>query len=178
MSECHKVYFGNEHEIQKCSCSDWAKTGYMCKHFFAVFEKYTSWSINALLSIYINSPFLNLGKTDPFIETSTIPDATLTKFFLKEPDEINENTAINVQPLPSQDRWKAATAAIFRKYLKEVKDLSYIVKNLGDALGYLQTLSNPWEKDNKRFLSFQVKNKRKKCIYRENWKSINYLMWK
>ena len=60
---------------------------------------------------------------------------------------------INVQPLTSQDRWKATTAAIFRKYLKEVKDLSYLVKNLGDALGYSQTLSNPWEKDNKRFLS-------------------------
>ena len=96
---------------------------------------------------------------------------------LKEPDEINENTAINVQPLPSQDRWKATAAAIFRKYLKKVKDLSCLVKNLDDALGYSQT-SNPWEKDNKRFLSFQVKNKRKKCIYKENWKSINYLMWK
>ena len=65
------------------------------------------------------------------------------KKFLKEPDEISENTAINVQPLPSQDRWKATTAAIFRKYLKEVKGLSYLVKNLGDALGYLKTLSNP-----------------------------------
>ena len=119
----------------------------MYKHFFAVFEKYTSWSINALLSIYINSPFLNLGNTViPLLKKTTIPDATPTKKIvinLEEPDEINENTAINVQPLPSQDRWKATTAAIFRKYLKEVKDLSYLVKNLGDALGYLQTLSNP-----------------------------------
>ena len=59
---------------------------------------------------------------------------------LEEPDEIIENTAINVQPLPSQDRWKTTTAAIFGKYLKEVKDLSYLVENLGDALGYLTNI--------------------------------------
>ena len=116
----------------------------MYKHFFAVFEKYTSWSINALLSIYINSPFLNLGNTViPLLKKTTIPDATPTKKIvinLEEPDEINENTAINVQPLPSQDRWKATTAAIFRKYLKEFKDLSYLVENLGDALGYLTNI--------------------------------------
>ena len=106
MSECHKVYFGNKHEIQKCICSDWAKTGYMYKHFLAVFEKYASWSINALLSIYINSPFLNPGNTViPLLKKkNTIPDATPDVTNLEEPDEINENTAINVQPLPSQDR--------------------------------------------------------------------------
>ena len=59
---------------------------------------------------------------------------------LEEPDEINENTAINVQHLPSQDRWKSTAAAIFHKYLKEVKDLSYLVENLGDALGYLTNI--------------------------------------
>ena len=45
LSECYKVYFGNEHEI-KCSCYDWCKTGYLCKHFFAVFEIFPSWSFN------------------------------------------------------------------------------------------------------------------------------------
>ena len=59
---------------------------------------------------------------------------------LEEPDEINENTAINAKPVPSQDSWKATTAAIIRKYLKEVKDLSYLVENLGDALGYLTNI--------------------------------------
>ena len=42
---------------------------------------------------------------DPFIEKkNTIPDATPDVTNLEEPDEINENTAINVQTLPSQDR--------------------------------------------------------------------------
>ena len=37
LSECYKVYFGNEHETLKCSCYDWCKTGYLCKHFFRSF---------------------------------------------------------------------------------------------------------------------------------------------
>ena len=116
---------------------------------------------------------------DPFIEKkNTIPDATPDVTNLEEPDEINENTAINVQPLPSQDRWKATTAAIFRKYLKEVKDLSYLVENHGDALRYLIKSIQSLRKRQQEVLSFQVKNKKKKCIYKEYWKPINYLMWK
>ena len=77
----------------------------MYKHFFAVFEKYTSWSINALLLIYINSPFLNLRKAViPLLKKAPFQMPLQPKRNLKEPDEINENTAINVQPLTSQDR--------------------------------------------------------------------------
>ena len=59
---------------------------------------------------------------------------------LEELDEINESIGINLQSLPSRARRKTTTAATFRKYLKEVKDLSYLVENedtLGEALGYL-----------------------------------------
>ena len=80
LSECYKVYFGNENEMPKCSCYDLCKTGYLCKHFFAVFEIFPSWSFNALSPIYINSPFLNLDKTViPLLKENTLPDATHAK---------------------------------------------------------------------------------------------------
>ena len=97
--------------MPKCSCYDWGKTGYLCKHFFAVFEKFASWSFYALSSIYIDSPFLNLDKTViPLLKENTIPDPTPaekqneTVSNLEEPNEINESTSINLQPLPSQAR--------------------------------------------------------------------------
>ena len=40
LSECYKVYFGNEHEMPKCSCYDWGKTGYLCKHFLQVLKSF------------------------------------------------------------------------------------------------------------------------------------------
>ena len=85
----------------------------------------------------------------PLLKGNTLPDATPTKkqneivSNLVKPNEMNKNAAINLQPLPSQARRKTTTAAIFREYLKEVKDLSYLVKNediLNEALGYLTNI--------------------------------------
>ena len=136
LSECYKVYFGNEHEMPKCSCYGWCKTGNLCKHFFAVFEKFLLWSFNALSPIYIKSPFLNLDKTViPLLKENTLPDATHAKkqneivSNLKEPNEMNKSGAINLRSLPSGARWKATSAAIFREFLKEDKGLSYLVED-------------------------------------------------
>ena len=86
----------------------------------------------------------------PLLKENTLPDVTLTKkqneivSNLEGPNEINKSEAINLQSLPSQARRKTKTAAIFREYLKEVKDLSYLVESenedtLNEVLGYLQT---------------------------------------
>ena len=46
--ESYEVHSGNENEMPclldwiKCSYFDWIKSGYLCKHFFAIFEKYPS----------------------------------------------------------------------------------------------------------------------------------------
>ena len=50
MSGCYEVCFGNEHEMPKCSCYDSDKTGYLCKHCFAGFEKFPLWSFNVDIS--------------------------------------------------------------------------------------------------------------------------------
>ena len=123
--------------MPKCSCYGWCKTGNLCKHFFAVFEKFLLWSFNALSPIYIKSPFLNLDKTViPLLKENTLPDATHAKkqneivSNLKEPNEMNKSAANNLQSLPSRARRKTTSAAIFREYLKEVKDLSYLVEDV------------------------------------------------
>ena len=136
--------------MPKCSCYDWCKTGYLCKHFFAVFEKFPSCSFNALSSIYINSPFLNLDKTViPLLKENTLPDATHAKkqneivSNLEEPNEMNKSAAINLQSLPSQARQKTTSPTIFGEYLKEVKDLSYLVEHEdthNEALDYLTNM--------------------------------------
>ena len=85
----------------------------------------------------------------PLLKENTLPDATHAKkqneivSNLEEPNEMNKSAAINLQSLPSQARRKTTTAAIFREYLKEVKDLSYLVKNedtLNEVLGYLANI--------------------------------------
>ena len=59
-------------------CYDWGKTGYLCKHFIAVFEKFPSWSFNG--HSFNGHPFLNLDKfLFPLLKENTLPDATPTK---------------------------------------------------------------------------------------------------
>ena len=60
--ESYEVHFGNENEMPKCSCLDWIKSGYLCKHFFSIFEKHPSCPFNILSSLYRNGPFLNLNE--------------------------------------------------------------------------------------------------------------------
>ena len=65
---------------------------------------------------------------------------------LEEADKIYENTAINIQLLPSQARWKTATVEVIRECFKEVKDLPYLVENedtADDALGYITKIRRP-----------------------------------
>ena len=114
------------------------------------FEKFPSWSFNALSPIYINSPFLNFDKTlIPLLKENTLPDATHAKkqneivSNLEEPNEINKSATINRQFLPSQGRRKTTSAAIFREYLKEVEDLAYLVEDEdthNEALDYLTNM--------------------------------------
>ena len=115
-----------------------------------VFEKFPSWSFNALSPIYINSPFLNFDKTViPLLKENTLPDATHAKkqneivSNLEEPNEMNKSAAINRHFLPSQGRRKTTSAAVFREYLKEVKDLDYLVEDEdthNEALDYLTNI--------------------------------------
>ena len=63
---------------------------------------------------------------------------------LEEPNEMNKSAAIKLQSLPFQARPKTTTAANFCEYLKEVKNLSYLVENedtLNEALGYLTNIT-------------------------------------
>ena len=40
----YELCFDDTCSMLKCSCNDWGRTGYLCKHFFASFKKYPAWS--------------------------------------------------------------------------------------------------------------------------------------
>ena len=134
----------------------------------------------------------------PLLKDNALPDATPaekqneTVSNLEEPNEINESTSVNLQPLPSQAR---RTAAIFREYLKEVRDLSYLVKNedtLCEALRYLTNIrrllqgvtpkksgisleSTKVGSKRKRFSSFAVPLRKKKDKYWAAWRGSSII---
>ena len=56
----YELCFGHTCSMPKCSCNDWGRTGYLWKHFFAIFKKYPAWSWKDFSKLYTESPFLNL----------------------------------------------------------------------------------------------------------------------
>ena len=68
LRELFEVYFRNEYEMPKCIHYDWSKAGYLCKHFFVVFENFHNEN---------NSPFLNLNKAvTHMLKENILPNAT------------------------------------------------------------------------------------------------------
>ena len=59
-SEKYDLNFGDGESMPSCSCMNFKRTDYPCKHFFAVFRKYPCWGWSALSLVYINSRFLTL----------------------------------------------------------------------------------------------------------------------
>ena len=64
--EPHRLCFGDEGSMPHCSCCDWCKSAYPCKHFSTIFQNYQAWSWEALPTAYRNSVFLILDETFDF----------------------------------------------------------------------------------------------------------------
>ena len=133
---CYDLSFGDENTMPKCSCPNWSITGYPCKHFLAVFEKFPAWSWQNMSSLYIKSPFLNLDDEVIPILLSAVDDSNEVP-----PREKNICADdFDFQELPQKEKWKSTTSTLFMEYLKDIKDMSYIVENeevLAEALSLL-----------------------------------------
>ena len=52
--------FRDDNFMPSCTCYNWRRTGYPCKHFFLNFENFIVWNWEALSPLYTQSPFLCL----------------------------------------------------------------------------------------------------------------------
>lgn len=57
-SSTHHIDFGLSNGQPSCTCGDWSKTHYPCKHFFAVFLYQSGWRWESLPEAYLNSPYM------------------------------------------------------------------------------------------------------------------------
>ena len=116
--------FGSENEMPSCTCFDWKRSCYPCKHFFAIFKKFPCYGWESVSSLYRNSPYLNLD----------------SDFFVKSPKESiigdseeMQNSSFNFEmtelPPPPKKRKVKITGDSLRSLTMEVKNLSYLIEN-------------------------------------------------
>ena len=53
----YELCFGDTCSMPKCSCNDWCRTGYLCKHFFAIFKKYPAMVMERSFQVMPQSAF-------------------------------------------------------------------------------------------------------------------------
>nr|XP_047135926.1 uncharacterized protein LOC124813220 [Hydra vulgaris] len=93
-SKSYIVNFSNENNMPKCTCNDWLKSAYLCKHFFLIFRKHPhNWSWQPLSSLYRESPFLNIDiKNDLILNQSIVCKCNHANKHV----QVNSSTKLNV----------------------------------------------------------------------------------
>ncbi|XP_065682897.1 uncharacterized protein LOC136071707 isoform X1 [Hydra vulgaris] len=128
-AEFHHISFGDSVTMPNCTCQDWKRTGYLCKHFFAVFNKFPSWSWYNLSQLYIYSPFLNLDKEISFERKPLLPQNELLLTNNKVEDREADCSIKTFDLLPKQNKWLNTKASLFRELAKQLINESYLVEN-------------------------------------------------
>jgi len=99
-SSTHHIDFGLSNGQPSCTCGDWSKTHYPCKHFFAVLFQ-SGWRWDSLPEAYLNSAYMcsdthalaegkttvNEGMTVPMLESQTDLDVFPSQDSSKETAE-------------------------------------------------------------------------------------------
>ena len=132
----YHVSYGDDLNMPSCTCYSWLDSAYLCKHFFAIMEKYPEWSWLQLSSLYRNSPFLKLDLRENELSFYNPPtsndesDQKLDEEVLAEEDRITEENNEN----PEYFKYSGDTC---RRELKDITELSFCLDDQLDHLHYL-----------------------------------------
>jgi len=125
--ESYILTFGDGVNLPSCTCCDWEKTRYPCKHFFAVARKFPAWSFDSMSPIYRESVFLNL-------DHEIIPIQGKYSHQESEVADIDVNAddqSLLIEPqLPQESKITSVNidlkAQIFREELKRIHNLTFL----------------------------------------------------
>lgn len=145
--DIYELFFGDEHNLPRCTCESWKKSAYPCKHFFAVMQKFTEWSWNRLSPLYINSPYLCLDSLNDdenikickiavnpveHLETSVFPEVN---DLINDDDVMDEVEADEKPPM-------LRSANSCRIKLKAITELTFSIEdNLVELTSLFEKLS-------------------------------------
>ncbi|XP_028414338.1 uncharacterized protein LOC114537497 [Dendronephthya gigantea] len=128
--------------IPRCACESWRRTNYPCKHFFAIFNFFSSWQFDNLPPDYRNSVFITLDNDNVLInpEISTDrhpPQPRLSSNWLTD---TNIETAAPIR-LETEKHINATSTSLseslrcdklkqtFREKLSALQNISYLLDN-------------------------------------------------
>ena len=132
----YHVSYGDDLNMPSCTCYNWLDSAYLCKHFFAIMEKYPEWSWLQLSSLYRNSPFLKLDLREDELSFQN-PPASNDKSHQKFDEEVlAEQGKITGEKNENPEYFKYSGDTC-RRELQETRELSFSLDDQPDHLHYL-----------------------------------------
>ena len=147
----YSVQFGDLSTMPSCSCFDWQKHHWPCKHFLAIYKHFPEWGWEAMSPIYKDSPYFK-------IDSNVVPDDSMMISTLKASTDTHDTP--NTVP-PSGEVYRAQSDEVplekfidsssqnqpiinlkhegrsCREILKELQNLTYLCTN-GNAFQTLK----------------------------------------
>ena len=139
--QSYRVEFGTDQP--SCECYDWERQRLPCKHFFAVFRHFSSWSFDNLPGPYKDSPFFTLDE-ELFVsgyasarenieqEPSESKELVIEAQVEDQTNQAEEGT-VTIQDLPRKAKRPGTSAAKCRELLGQIRNTTYIVEGVEDA---------------------------------------------
>ena len=132
----YHVSYGDDLNMPSCTCYSWLDSAYLCKHFFAIMEKYPEWSWLQLSSLYRNSPFLKVDLREDELSFYN-PPASNNKSHQKFDEEVlAEQGKITGEKNENPEYFKYSGDTC-RRELQETRELSFCLDDQPDHLHYL-----------------------------------------
>lgn len=101
----HTVTFAEDptSHLPSCTCQDWLKYHIPCKHFFAVFNHFPTWSWTALPQKYLNSAYLSTDKAAlQTYHRESVAENIRTEQPNDEPEHTSECFATDLHEIPTR----------------------------------------------------------------------------
>ena len=131
-------------DLPYCECPDWKKFQLPCKHILAIFAKYErDW--NHLPASYRNSPYFTvdydfIDARKPSVQQEKLEVADSENVLSGEESE--NKVQVHLMEIPKKIYPKRSKASVCREMLKELKDLTYAVRNVDSFEILEEQLSN------------------------------------
>ena len=157
----YHVHFGDCSNMPSCTCPDWQRHHWPCKHFVAIYKHFPEWGWEAMSPYYSSSPYFQIdpnvvpplsSKGCSSTDCTIMQDSTQKEKEKGSKEYSSKCTSSTKRPVAHEDSEKKAEVAgksskqsvsvqnegrCCRELLKEIRDLTYLCAD-GGALESLK----------------------------------------
>ena len=152
----YEVSFGDDHSMPFCTCNEWQRSPYLCKHFFAIFRRFPAFSWESLSATYRNSPFMTLDTLSVYQHSQQAKQKDLMPKSIEDVGDVEGRMAVHqlaasigtecsssntdgLAGMVIKPEVSATNGAACRELLDDIKNLTFLLEDQPDDISQLHS---------------------------------------